>query len=161
MKKVYLGLGTNLGDREKNLEVAISEISSLPEVSKISKKSSIYQSPPMYVKDQGDFLNMAVEIETAMEPIELIVQLLEIEHKMGRVREMKNGPRVIDLDILIYEDLILDDPSLQIPHPKLHKRSFVLYPLLEVAGEDMIHPRLQRPLGEFRSGVENQKINKF
>lgn len=134
--KIYIGLGTNIGNRQHNLETALNEIS---EFSTITKKSSIYETEPMGFKPQPDFLNMVIEIDSELTPSELIIKLQEIEHKMGRIREMKNGPRIIDLDILLYNDLVINHPNLIIPHPRLFERQFVLKPLSEIAPK-IIHP---------------------
>ena len=125
----YLGLGTNMGNRQQNLELALEEIDDFAE---ITKKSSIHETKPVGYKDQDDFLNMAIEIKTNLKPIDLLARLQEIEHKMGRVREIKNGPRIIDLDILIYGEQVIENENLKIPHPRMHKRSFVLDPLNEI-----------------------------
>lgn len=134
--RVFLALGTNLNNREENLHRAILEIS---EIATIIAKSSIYETDPVGYIDQERFLNMAIEIETNLKPKELLNQLLQIEQKMGRVREIKNGPRIIDLDILLYEDQIIKSTELQIPHPLMTERKFVLEPLNEIAG-DVIYP---------------------
>ena len=136
--KYFIGLGSNLGDRERNLEVAIS---SLEEFCSVLNKSSVYETKPVGYLDQGDFLNMVVEVESALEPLVFFIRLQEVEHKMGRVREVKNGPRVIDLDILLAEDLVINTPHLKIPHPRMHERGFVLEPLCEIA-PDVVHPVL-------------------
>ncbi len=133
-KKIYLGLGTNLDNRRENLKIALKEIAIF---AKIKNKSSIYETEPVGYKDQGKFLNMVIEIEADLSPQELIIRLHEIEHKMGRDRskEIKNGPRIIDLDILLYGNKKIDEPHLKIPHPRMHKREFVLKPLSEINHE--------------------------
>lgn len=136
MPQAFLALGTNLGDREKNLQTAISEIEKFATV---EKKSSIYQTDPVGYLKQGKFLNMAIEIHTTLRPNRLIFKLHEIELKMGRTREIKNGPRTIDLDILLYEDQIIKSVELEIPHPRTIERKFVLEPLNEIAS-DVIYP---------------------
>lgn len=130
--KIYIGIGTNMGNRQHNLETALHEIA---EFSTITKKSSIYETEPVGFKPQPDFLNMVIEIDSELTPSQLIIKLQEIEHKMGRVREIKNGPRIIDLDILLYNDLVIKHPNLIIPHPRLTQRRFVLEPLFEIAPE--------------------------
>lgn len=130
--KIYLGLGSNLGDREKNLEKAISEIS---EFASVVLKSSVYESKPVGYTDQDDFLNMVIEIESELAPRELLGKLLQIESNLGRVRTIKNGPRTIDVDILLYGDLSLNEEDLIIPHPRMNERNFVLIPLSEIAPE--------------------------
>ncbi|MEK7673356.1 MAG: 2-amino-4-hydroxy-6-hydroxymethyldihydropteridine diphosphokinase [Patescibacteria group bacterium] len=147
MNKVYIALGTNLGDRQKNLETALEE---LAEFTKILKKSSVYDTEPVGYTDQGNFLNMAVEAETELTPVELMFRMQEVEHKMGRIREIENGPRIIDLDLLFYENKILNQKNLRVPHQKLHLRSFVLDPMLEIA-PDYIHPELNKSIKTLKS----------
>lgn len=141
-KIVHIALGSNLQDREKNLQKAIEKISNF---SNTVKKSSIYETEPVGYKDQGKFLNQVIEIETELSPRDLIIRLQEIEHKMGRKREVKNGPRTIDLDILFYENEIVESDKLNIPHPRLHERKFVLDPLREIA-PDKMHPQLNQTI---------------
>ncbi|MCK9186080.1 2-amino-4-hydroxy-6-hydroxymethyldihydropteridine diphosphokinase [Candidatus Gracilibacteria bacterium] len=127
--KAYLSLGSNLGDRENFLKKAISEIK---KIAKIKKKSKIYETSPVGYKNQGNFLNMVISIETAVSPKELLENLQKIEKELGREKKIKNGPRTIDIDILTYEDTIVDEPNLKIPHPRMYERKFVLVPLLEL-----------------------------
>ena len=147
MNKVYIALGTNLGDRQKNLETAMQE---LTEFAKILKKSSIYDTKPVGYADQGNFLNMALEAETELSPVELMFRMQEVEHKMGRIREIENGPRIIDLDLLFYDKKILNQKNLKVPHPQLHLRNFVLDPLAEIA-PDYIHPELNKSIKTLKS----------
>ncbi len=157
-KTVYIGLGSNLGDRKKQLTTALTEIE---RVAKIVKKSSFYESNPLGYQDQEKFLNMAIEIVTDLNPIELIVLLQEIEHKMGRIREIENGPRTIDLDILLYDDEIINHPNLKIPHPRMNKREFVIKPLCEIAPE-ILHPVLKKSIlqldSQLKSTLEIKKL---
>jgi len=141
-KIVYLGLGSNLGDRNINLETAINKIA---EIAKIRNRSSIYETDPLGHEDQEKFLNMAIEISTQLSPTELIVKLLEIEHTMGRIREVKNGPRTIDIDILLYDQYIIVEEGLIIPHIHMHEREFVLRPLAEIA-ENAYHPTFKKKI---------------
>ena len=130
--KVFIGIGTNVGDRGQNIENALFEIN---KIASIKKKSSTHETKPVGYKNQGDFFNMAIEIETQLKPIDLIIKLQEIEHKMGRVRNIKNGPRIIDLDILTYGDEIINEPDLIIPHPRMLERDFVMKPLKEITDD--------------------------
>lgn len=134
MNKVYIGLGSNLGDPRKNLEKARQFIDEIP-LTRITRVSSLYSSRPWGVKDQPDFINQVVEIETGLPPGELLQKLLEIEKHMGRKRLVKWGPRVIDLDILLYGSLTISEEDLQVPHPFLTQREFVVVPLLELEPE--------------------------
>ena len=133
-KTVFIALCTNIGNRKQNLQAALEKIA---EATKITKESSIYETNPVGYKEQGKFLNMAIEIETELSPVELMTALHEIEHKMGRNRDtgIKNGPRIIDLDILLYGNEKIDKPNLKIPHPRMHEREFVLKPLSEINHE--------------------------
>jgi len=140
MKKhiVYIALGTNLGDRRANLRGALARFA--PQVV-VGAESHIYETAPWGYADQPAFLNMVVEAETSLEPDALLAFLKQIEQEMGREATFRNGPRLIDLDILFYDDLVLDSPPLVIPHPRLHERAFVLVPLADVA-PDSLHPVL-------------------
>jgi len=130
--KVYIGIGTNVGDRGQNIENALAEIA---KTVSIVKKSSIHETKPIDYEDQDDFYNMVIEINTDIPPIDLIIKLQEIEHRMGRVRNIKNGPRIIDLDILTYGDEVINEPNLTIPHPRMLERDFVMKPLKEISND--------------------------
>ncbi|MDA1060909.1 MAG: 2-amino-4-hydroxy-6-hydroxymethyldihydropteridine diphosphokinase [bacterium] len=147
MQNIYISLGSNLGKRNEHLKSALKEIR---EFARITKKSKVYETDPIGLTEQGKFLNMVIEIETELKPIELIVRLEETEHKLGRVREMVNGPRTIDLDILIYGSQIVNTPNLKIPHPRMHKREFVLIPFAEIS-EETIHPKLKKSIKELKN----------
>jgi 2-amino-4-hydroxy-6-hydroxymethyldihydropteridine diphosphokinase len=134
MSRIWLGLGTNMGNRNAALAQAVQHIASLPDTS-IIKQSDIIETAPWGITDQPAFLNMAIEIETTLPPINLLNELLHIEETMGRVRTQKWGPRIIDIDILIYENVILNTPELTLPHPFITQRSFVLIPLAQIAPE--------------------------
>lgn len=128
---VIIALGTNIGEKKENLMVALDELKQLGE---ITKKSSIYESEPDGYKDQDSFLNMTIELKTTNTPIELLAGIQEIEHKMGRIRNIVNGPRIIDLDIIFYDNKIINEEHLKIPHPRYNKRDFLLKPLKEIIG---------------------------
>jgi len=139
MHKVFLSLGSNLGDKLENLNNAITKIS-LNEHIKISLCSNIYQSKPMYNLNQDDFLNMVIEIKTNFRPIELMKYIKDIEILLGRSSDQKhNYPRVIDIDILDYENQFFNTPELTIPHPKLFERMFVLKPWSEISPDYVIN----------------------
>lgn len=135
----FLLLGSNLGDRKKNLTIARNAIEL--SVGIILKGSAIYQTAAWGKKDQPDFLNQVIEVETILSPEEMLSQIMRIEQTMGRKREIKWGERTMDIDILLYENAIIDIPQLRIPHPELQNRRFALVPLAEIAG-DVIHPVL-------------------
>jgi len=130
--KSYLSLGSNIENRENFLKKAISEIK---KIAKVTKKSKIYETSPVGYKNQGDFLNMVIQIETNLNPRKLFEKLQEIEKEFGRERKIKNGPRTIDIDILTFGNTMVDEPDLKIPHPRMHERKFVLVPLLELLDE--------------------------
>jgi 2-amino-4-hydroxy-6-hydroxymethyldihydropteridine diphosphokinase len=136
----YLGIGSNLGNRIKNLEIVISSLSMHPDI-KVNAFSSFYETEPVGYKKQGWFINQAIQIETSLSPPDLLKVTQKIEEDLGRKRTIKWGPRTVDIDILLYSDLIMHDFSLRIPHPHLTKRRFVLVPLAEIA-PFLIHPIL-------------------
>jgi 2-amino-4-hydroxy-6-hydroxymethyldihydropteridine diphosphokinase len=127
----YIGIGSNLNDREKNCLRAL-ELLQKKEIN-IIKRSSFYETEPWGVKDQPSFINIAVEIKTEVEPEQLLKILKDIEKEIGRKESFKWGPRVIDLDILLFDDIVLNENNLKIPHPLMHQRDFVLKPLCEIA----------------------------
>lgn len=131
MSIAYIALGSNLGNKEENCLKAIEFIQSLPNT-KVLKTSSFIETKPQGKIDQPRFLNGAIKIETKLSPQKLMQSLLEIEKKMGRVRGEKWGPRIIDLDIIAYDDLKINEPGLTIPHPRFKERDFVLIPLREL-----------------------------
>ncbi|AEV70477.1 2-amino-4-hydroxy-6-hydroxymethyldihydropteridine diphosphokinase [Acetivibrio clariflavus] len=131
MHKVFLSLGSNLGDREKYLFEAVDEISKIPDVS-IIKVSNIYETEPVGYLEQGKFLNMALKLHTELEPLKLLEHLQKVENMLKRTREIHWGPRTIDIDILMMDDLRIDLEELIIPHPRMFERAFVLIPLMEL-----------------------------
>jgi 2-amino-4-hydroxy-6-hydroxymethyldihydropteridine diphosphokinase len=145
MKIAYLGLGSNLGDREANLRQAIAALSHHDV--RVLKQSSFYETEPREMTDQGWFLNCVVEVETRLMPVQLLHVLLSIERAMGRKRLVKSGPRIIDMDILLYATSIIRSPDLEVPHPRMAERRFVLAPLIEI-GPDLRHPVLQKTVTE-------------
>jgi dihydroneopterin aldolase/2-amino-4-hydroxy-6-hydroxymethyldihydropteridine diphosphokinase len=134
----FLGLGSNLNDRNKNIDDAIMLIDESSEC-KVVNKSRIINTKPWGLKEQDDFLNCVIEVKTLLEPAELLQTLKSIEAKMGREKTVKWGPRNIDIDILLYDTCIYSSPDLQIPHPYMHERKFVLEPLAEIAPY-VLHP---------------------
>jgi len=141
---VYLGLGSNVGDREEFIEQAVFLLEKNPNIS-VGKRSANYETEPEGGGDQPPFLNSVVEIKTKMDPYSLLDLCQEIEATLGREREIEWGPRTIDIDILIYDDEIVSDDKLQIPHPLMHERLFVLRPLKELAPQQ-VHPILEKTI---------------
>jgi 2-amino-4-hydroxy-6-hydroxymethyldihydropteridine diphosphokinase len=145
----YLSLGSNIGDRERNLRDAIQRLS---ELGMITAVSSVYETEPMEVTDQPWFLNAAIGLRTTLVATELMKEVLAIEAAMGRVRTRPKGPRTIDIDILLYDDAVISEPGLTIPHTAMQERLFVLAPLAEIAPE-VRHPVLHRTIRELRDSL--------
>ena len=147
MKGIYLLLGSNLGDRLAKLEQARSSIEQ--QIGAIANMSSIYATAAWGIEDQPDFLNQVVEIETTKSPPDVMAQILLIENQLGRKRHIKWGSRIIDIDILYFGDLIVDEKNLKIPHPENINRNFVLTPLSEIA-PNFLHPIVQKTQRELQ-----------
>jgi 2-amino-4-hydroxy-6-hydroxymethyldihydropteridine diphosphokinase len=141
---IYLALGSNLGNRLENLKEAIR---SLPPQMTVKSKSHVYETPPWGHADQPKFLNQALKAETYLQPEPLLKHIKRLEIALGRKPSFQNGPRLIDIDILFYDDLVLNTPSLTIPHPRLHERGFVLLPLMDLA-PDLVHPLTKKSVRE-------------
>jgi len=139
MALVYLGLGTNLGDKECNLNNAVEAL--LSEIGFVVRLSKFYASRPWGFKSEHEFLNAVVLMETTLAPFDLLCKTQEIERNMGRISKTTTAysDRLIDIDILLYDNLIIDQPTLKIPHPLIAERDFVLIPLVEIA-PDLVHP---------------------
>ncbi|MBL7914584.1 MAG: 2-amino-4-hydroxy-6-hydroxymethyldihydropteridine diphosphokinase [Bacteroidia bacterium] len=148
-----LMLGGNLGDVKSNFESALSELET--DMGSIFKKSSLYQSDPWGDTDQPPFLNQAIWYKTSLEPGKLLEMVLEIENKLGRVRNRKNGPRIMDIDILLIDNQIINEPKLIVPHPRMHLRRFNMLPLAELVPE-WIHPVLGKSMSDLMELCEDE-----
>ena len=144
MAAAYLSLGSNVGDRAGNLREAIRRLESIGHVTSVS---SFYETEPVEFTDQAWFLNCALAIEIEKTPMQFLCELLGIEKEMGRERVQKKGPRVIDIDIVLFEEIVVNTPYLTIPHPAMHQRRFVLEPLAEIA-PGARHPVLKKTVRE-------------
>jgi 2-amino-4-hydroxy-6-hydroxymethyldihydropteridine diphosphokinase len=155
---VYLSLGSNIGDRAGNLQAAIDRLRAFGEIVAVS---SFYETEPVEFTAQAWFLNCAVALSTEKTPRELLAGILDIEQQLGRRRGQAKGPRVIDIDIVLFDDLIVEDPGLKIPHPAMHERRFVLEPLAEIA-PDAYHPALKRTIRDLHDALKpGQKVRKL
>ena len=154
---IYLGLGTNLGDRPANLLAATAAL--LPQV-RVLRLSKVYETEPWGYHDQPAFLNQVIEAETELPPLELLTYLKQIEFSLGRQPSFQYGPRQIDLDILFYGDQVVELPGLTIPHPHLAERAFVLVPLAELA-PNLRHPSNGRPVLEMAKAVNSFGVKRI
>ena len=155
-----IAIGSNLGTPKKNCIEAIDIISSSPGI-KIISKSSFYQTAPVGNTEQDWFINSVIKISTQLNPDILLAVLLEIESKMGRIRKEKWGPRIIDLDLLFYDNLIIKQKDLTLPHPEIQKRNFVLQPLNEIEG-NFIHPSLNKSINTLlKESKDNSVVKKL
>ena len=152
MSIVYLGLGTNLGDRKQNISKAIEAISLKMS---ISRQSSLYETTAWAYTDQPNLLNQVIQVETDLSPLRLLNFLKKTEVELGRVENFRYGPRLIDIDILFYDDLIKTTSRLQIPHPRIPERAFVLVPLNEIA-PGYVHPVLKKTIAELLAELPNK-----
>jgi 2-amino-4-hydroxy-6-hydroxymethyldihydropteridine diphosphokinase len=156
MSKIYLSLGTNLGDKKENLQHAVNLLS---EKINILKISSFYETEPVGYKDQPWFMNIVVEGITLLTPEDLLVFTQSIEQAMKRVKTIVNGPRIIDVDILLYDDVKIDTRTLVIPHPRMTERAFVMYPLFEISPDLLIEGKSIRNMMENFKGEEIKRLD--
>ena len=150
MKRVYLSLGSNLGDREANLYAALDRL-------KPARVSPVYETEPVDYKAQAWFLNLVAEVETHLFPRQMLAQAQRIERDLGRVRTLPKGPRTIDIDILLFGGAIVHTPELEIPHPRMAERRFVLQPLADLA-PDLRHPVTHRSVREMLAGLADTVV---
>ncbi len=147
---VYLALGSNLGNRAANLKEAIAALS--PQVD-VKTKSKVYETPPWGYTQQDKFLNQVLKGKTYVQPEPLLKHLKRLEVALGRQATFQNGPRLIDIDILFYDDLVFESPILTLPHPRVHERGFVLLPLMDIA-PDLVHPTKHKTIRELIAGCD-------
>ena len=152
---VYIGIGSNLGDKVSRCEEAISEILKV-DGHKLLAKSSFYKTRPVGYTEQDWFVNGVIKIETDLGPFDLLRTLKAIESRMGRVRTFQGGPRMIDLDILFYDDMEIREEALEIPHPRLHERQFVLVPLAEI-DPGFLHPALGKTIRGLLDSIQSDQ----
>lgn len=157
LKTAYLALGSNLGDRRANLAAAVERLAA-PDL-RIVRASSIYETEPRDVPDQPWFLNQVIEIETDLFPRQLLARTQKVERELGRKRGIAKGPRVIDLDILLFGETSVSTPELEIPHPRISERRFVLEPLAELAPE-LRHPKTRATVREMLKAVGDQAVRR-
>jgi 2-amino-4-hydroxy-6-hydroxymethyldihydropteridine diphosphokinase len=156
MATAYIGLGSNIGDRIKSIKSAIKLLNKNPQI-EVKKTSSFYESEPLEYPNQAWFVNAVVQVETSLKPAELLKVTADIETELERIRTMRWGPRTIDLDILLYDQELVSDADLQIPHLRMHARAFVLIPLAEIA-EDVRHPILNKTAREMFDQINTPTI---
>lgn len=154
---IYLGLGSNVGDRQANLLAALT---AFPPQLDILARSPVYQTDPWGYLDQDDFLNQVVKVGTDLSPHELLSFLKEIEQRLGRVKRFKNGPREIDIDILFIDDAVIEKEGLRIPHPHLAERAFVLVPLNDIAPK-FVHPVFNKTINQLLSELDPEPLEKI
>lgn len=155
-KTVYIGLGSNLGDRVRQIAQALALLDSLDGISVVRVASLIETQPVGGAAGQNDYLNGVAQLDCRFSAMELLAILLDVEKQLGRTRTEPWGARTIDLDLLLFDDQIIDEPQLQVPHPRMHERDFVLKPLAELAPE-VVHPILGKSIRQILHEMENAK----
>jgi len=152
-QRAFIGLGSNLSEPEYQIQNAFVELARLPHT-RLAARSALYRSAPVGYADQPDFINAVAWLETALAPLQLLQTLFDLEHRFGRERTFRNAPRILDLDLLLYDGLICHEHGLTLPHPRMHERAFVLAPLLEIApdcaipGRGAAYPWLENCTGQ-------------
>lgn len=154
----FVGLGSNLDDPRDQVSRGMEEVGALPGT-RLIKRSSLYRTAPIGYLDQPDFINAVIMIETGLIPHALLDGLLSVERRHGRVREFRNAPRTLDLDVLLYDNVVLRERGLTIPHPRMHERAFVLLPLAEIA-PDFVIPGAGR-VADLLPGCQDQRLERL
>jgi 2-amino-4-hydroxy-6-hydroxymethyldihydropteridine diphosphokinase len=147
----YVGVGSNLGDSKNNCRQAIELLND--DYTQVTARSSLYRTEPVGYTDQPRFINAVVKLRTRLSPVRLLARLEAIEHRLGKDIKQRWGPRTIDLDLLLYDNLVMNEGGLQLPHPRMHSRSFVMIPLVELAPR-LMHPLLDRSMQELLERIE-------
>jgi 2-amino-4-hydroxy-6-hydroxymethyldihydropteridine diphosphokinase len=158
MSIAYIGLGSNIGDKSDNIKRALERLDQFDGL-KVVKASSYYETEPVGYEDQDWFVNAVAQIDTVLSPKQLLIVFKKVEKLIGRKDRIRWGPREIDLDLLFYDQMIIDIPNLIVPHPRLHERAFVLVPLAEIA-PDLVHPVIKKTIAELLAELQSQKIVK-
>lgn len=159
MSTAYVALGSNLQSPAAQIRQAMDELDALAGT-RVLRRSSLYHSPPVGYADQPDFINAAVALDTTLTPQDLLAQLLALEQRHGRERPFPNAPRPLDLDLLLYDDLQLAGSTLQLPHPRMHERAFVLLPLAEIA-PDLVIPGASQTVAALARACPRQGVSKL
>ncbi len=157
MHQVYLGLGTNLGQRQHNLEQAVA---SLREVVRVTAVSAMYETTPWGYQHQAAFLNACLSGQTELSPQKLLQFSKNLEITMGRTPTVRWGPRLIDIDLLLYDEVVMQTAALTLPHPHLHERAFVLIPLAEIAA-DVVHPEVGQTIGALAAAMDSSGMHRL
>ncbi|OGA16664.1 MAG: 2-amino-4-hydroxy-6-hydroxymethyldihydropteridine diphosphokinase [Betaproteobacteria bacterium RIFCSPLOWO2_02_FULL_65_20] len=158
MPRAYVGLGANLGDPRSQIRAAFEALANIP-ATRLAGQSSFYRSAPLGYAGQPDFINAVAQVQTGLAPRALLDALLAIELALGRKRSHANAPRTLDLDLLLYDQMVIDEPGLRVPHPRMHTRAFVLAPLAEIAPEIEIPG--QGPIAPLLAACTGQTIEKL
>jgi len=157
LKTAFLSLGSNVGDREANLRQALARLEAAGV--HVGKRSSVYETEPQELRNQAWFLNLVAQSETTLFPVQLLHLVKRIERELGRKRTVAKGPRTIDIDILLFGRFVVQTAQLEVPHPRMHLRRFVLAPLAEIAPE-VRHPVLRKTARELLAGLSGQEVSR-